>query len=257
MNINIRELEFSYTNEKTLNGVSGDLEKGEFISIIGPNGTGKSTLIKCINGILKAQKGLLSINDVNIEAMTQNDIARVISYVPQSTSSLFNLSVFDMVLLGRRPHATWRSSKVDRLKALKAMKTLDIESLAMKSFNELSGGQKQKVVIARAIAQETKIIVLDEPISNLDIKHQIEVMEILKSLVDNTGVTAISVVHDLNIAIKYSNKIMVMHKGKAVAIGDPKIVLTKEMIASVYGVEVTCSNVEDNLVIIPQKIICS
>jgi len=254
MSIQMKNLEFSYSDEKTLNGLSAHLKKGEFISILGPNGTGKSTLIKCINGLLKPQKGCLSINGCDISGMKHREIAKIMSYVPQSSSSLFNLSVLDMVLLGRCSHASWRSGKKDCLKAIEALEYLNIESLAMRSFNELSGGQQQKVVIARALAQETEIIVLDEPISNLDIRHQIEVMEIIRELVDKKAITAICIVHDLNIASRYSDKVVIMNKGQAVAEGKPADVLTKEVIGEVYGVEVGMTHVDDGLYIYPLKV---
>jgi iron complex transport system ATP-binding protein len=254
MSVKIKDLVFSYKNERTLDGVVGHMKKGEFVSVLGPNGTGKSTLIKCINGLLKPQNGSLHIHSVDINAMTRKEISRQISYVPQSTNNLFDMSVFDMVLLGRRPHIAWRSSKEDRVKALKAMKYLNIDDLALKNFNELSGGQQQKVVIARALVQETEIIILDEPISNLDIRHQIEVMEIVRNLVDTMGITAICIIHDLNIATRYSDKVVVLNKGKAVAVGSPQSVLTEEMIASVYGVEAQLTTVNDELLIIPNKV---
>lgn len=257
MSVKIKDLEFSYFNEKTLKGISANLNKGEFISVIGPNGTGKSTLIKCMNGILKAQQGDLSIDNIDINKLNHREIAKLISYVPQSSSSMFNINVFDMVLLGRRPYMTWHSRKKDKEIALKALQSLNIEKLALKPFNELSGGQKQKVIIARALAQETDIVILDEPISNLDIRHQIEVMEVLKKLVKTKGITAISVIHDLNVAIKYSDKVMILSEGKTMALGKPYEVITEENISKVYGVEVKCARLDDDLIIVPHKIKCS
>lgn len=255
MGVKIEGLDFGYSSEKILDGVYGAINKGEFATIIGPNGTGKSTLVKCINGILKAQNGKVHIGGTDIGHMPLKDVGKMISYVPQSSNSLFNLSVFDMVLLGRRPHSSWRCSKNDREKALKALEFLNIEHLAMRNYNELSGGQQQKVIIARALAQETQIIILDEPISNLDIRHQIEVMEIIKELVNKAGVTVISIVHDLNLAIRYSDKIVVMNHGRIVAIGEPQKVMTEDIISSVYGVRAKLMRIDDDVYVIPQELI--
>lgn len=257
MGIRIRDLIFSYDKNRILNGISMDIERGEFVSIIGPNGTGKSTLVQCINGILKIQQGVLSIYGMNIRHMNYKDIASYVSYVPQVSTSLFHMNVLDMVLLGRRPFMTWKHRKSDKLIALKALEALNIAHLAMRRFDELSGGQKQKVIIARALAQQAEIIILDEPINHLDIRHQIEVMDILKRLVKEENVTVIGVIHDLNIATKYSDKVVILNRGEIVDIGKPNRVLTKENIAKVYGVEIKHVHFENEMLIVPYKITCN
>ena len=143
-----------------------------------------------------------------------------------------------MLLMGRRPHIAWRNTEKDMNKVIESMRILNIEHLALRLFNELSGGMQQKVIIARAIVQETEIILLDEPISNLDIRHQFEVMNIVRSLIDSKGILALMVLHDLNIAARYSDKIIIMDEGRIVYYGPPADVLSKDNIASIYGVEV-------------------
>lgn len=253
MKIHINEMEFSYSNEKILKGITLEILPGECVSIIGPNGAGKSTLVKCIDRLLIPQKGEVRIDNKIIDDMSREQIAKKLGYVPQSSASLFPLKVFDMVLLGRRPHATWKSSKNDQIKVLNALSLLDIEHLAMKNFNEISGGQQQKVIIARAIAQETEVLLLDEPISNLDIRHQLEVMDMLRELINELGISAVMIVHDLNIAARYSDKIIIMNKGEIIASGTPQEVLTKENIASAYGVEVCVSRIENKPYIVPLR----
>lgn len=256
MKISAREIDFGYGKEPILKEACLDIHVGELVSIVGPNGTGKSTLIKCINRLLGIRNGEILLEQQSIKSMSRAKIAEKIAYVPQSSNNIFNLSVFDMVLFGRQPHASFRTSKEDRLKVLKALSILNIESLAMKNFNELSGGQQQKVVIARALAQETQIIVLDEPISNLDLRHQLEVMDILQNLVKGFGITVLMVMHDLNMAINYSDRIAVMNYGQVTAIGKPEEIMTKERIASVYGVEVEVLMVDGKPHIIPLRV-CS
>ncbi len=253
MKIQIKDLEFSYSDDKVLKGINLNILPGECLSILGPNGTGKSTLIKCIDGLLKPQKGDIKIDGQNIKDLRREQIAKKLGYVPQSSASLFPLKVFDMVLLGRSPHITWKSTKTDQNKVLKALKMLNIENLAMKNFNEISGGQQQKVIIARALAQETDILLLDEATSNLDIRHQLEVMDIIRKLVDNLGISAVMIVHDLNIAARYSDKIIILNEGKVAVSGKPEDVLTKDNITSTYGVEVSVSKIDNKPCIIPLK----
>ena len=254
MTVNVRDLEFSYGKDKILNQSTVDADKGELISIVGPNGTGKSTFIKCINGLLKAQKGKIKINQMDIKTLSRPQIAKRVSYVPQNSSTVFNLKVFDMVLLGRRPQGSYKVKREDRIKALKAMNILHIEHLAMRNYNHLSGGQQQKVIIARALAQETGIILLDEPISNLDIRHQLEVMDTLRALVDKADITILMVVHDLNIAARYSDRIVIMDKGRVVDAGKPEEVITRESIAGIYGVDAEITTVNNKPHIIPMNV---
>jgi iron complex transport system ATP-binding protein len=206
-----------------------------------------------MDGLLKPQKGNIIVDDMSIINMKREEISKKIGYVPQSSTSLFMLKVFDMVLLGRRPHTTWRSSDKDKKKVLNALRLLNIEHLAMKNFNELSGGQRQKVIIARAIVQETDVLLLDEATSNLDIRHQLEVMSIIRKLVDDLGISVAMIVHDLNIAARFSDKIIIMNEGKIVACGTPEEVLTEENISSVYGVEICISNIKNKPYVVPLK----
>ena len=254
MMVNVNDLEFSYGKDKILDKTTLDIFKGELISVVGPNGTGKSTFIRCINGLLKAQKGRIRINQADIRNLSRPQIAKRVSYVPQNSSSVFNLKVFDMVSFGRRPYNSFRIKREDRIKVLKALNILHIEHLAMRNYNHLSGGQQQKVIIARALAQETGIILLDEPISNLDIRHQLEVMDTLRALVDKAGVSILMVVHDLNIAAQYSDRIVIMNEGRIVAAGKPEEVITKENIAAIYGVDAEITTVKNKPHIIPMNV---
>jgi len=254
MRIKTENLEFSYSKKRILNEVNMDVYSGELVSVLGPNGAGKSTLIKCIDGLLKTKKGVLKVNGKNIKSIDRISLAKEIGYVPQTSSTVFPLTVFDMVLLGRRPHQKWNSEDLDRKKVIKALKLMNIEHLAMNHFDQLSGGQQQKVVIARTIAQDTDILLLDEATSNLDIRHQLEVMEIMRDLVDAHGKSVIMIVHDLNIASRYSDRVIIMKNGEVLASGKPHEVITEENINLVYDVEAKISEVEGKPYVLPLKV---
>lgn len=235
--ITIKDLSFSYGSNKILEDLEIVVGDSEVLGLIGPNGSGKTTLIKCIDRILKP-KGSIFLDGRNIEAMGRQDIARYIGYVPQSSTSVLSTTVFDTILMGRRPHMGWRVAEEDIDRVVETMELLNIEEFALKDFNELSGGQKQKVLIARALCQEPEVLLLDEPTSNLDLKHQLEVMEIIRDLVRKTGISAVMAIHDLNLASRYADTLVMLKKGRIYATGDPVSLLTSENIKSVYSVEV-------------------
>lgn len=237
MNLIVKDLEFCYTSRTILNKISLELHSREMLGVIGPNGSGKSTLIQCIDGLLKPKTGSILLDGNDLKNISRKEMAKKVGYVPQTTSrSFFPSTVLDTVLMGRRPHLGWRSSNKDVKNVIGVLRLIGIEDLAMRDINELSGGQQQKVLIARAIAQDPSILLLDEPTSNLDIKHQLEVIEIIREKVMERNISAIMAVHDLNLAAKYTDRIVMMKDGKIFAAGMPDKVLTPENIRSVYGV---------------------
>lgn len=209
----------------------------QVVSILGPNGVGKSTLIHCINKILEPTGGKVFLDDVETTEYSLKDMAKRISYVPYSSSDTFPLTVVDTVLLGRHPHAGWKTTDEDLRKVYEVLERLEISDLAMRFFNELSAGQHQKVMLARGLVQEPDVILLDEPTSNLDIRHQLGISRMLRELSRTDGILVIMISHDLNIAARYSDNIILMHEGRIFAAGSPKDVLTEENIRTVYGVE--------------------
>jgi iron complex transport system ATP-binding protein len=242
LKLKVNNVEFSYNSTPVLENISMELDRSEILGVVGPNGAGKSTLIRCINRILKPQHGSILLEGQEIKQMSMMEIAKKLGYVPQTASHTFPATVFDTVLMGRRPHIGWRSSKKDVKNVVEVLKLMEIEDLAMRDFNELSGGQQQKVLIARALAQEASTLLLDEPTSNLDIQHQLEVMEIIKDLVAKKGISVIMAVHDLNLASRYTNRVLIMKAGKIFDAGSPYEVLTPENIRSVYNVEAEVIN---------------
>jgi iron complex transport system ATP-binding protein len=247
MKLKVNGLEFGYTSMPVLADVCLELAQSEMLGVVGPNGAGKSTLIRCINRILNPQSGRILLDENDIKKMDRMELARKMGYIPQTASQTFPTTVFDAILMGRRPHIGWRSSEEDHEKVLDVLELLDIEDLAMRDIKELSGGQQQRVFIARALAQEPEVLLLDEPTSNLDIRHQLEVMEIIKDLVVKEGISAIMAIHDLNLASKYTDRVLIMKEGRIFDAGSPSNVLTTENIRSVYGVEAeVISRVDSN-----------
>ncbi len=235
MRLKINNLEFDYASRPVLKDINMELCAGEITAICGPNGVGKSTFLKCINRLLKP-RGEIWLGKNDIGRMSMRSVARHIGYVPQRINNIFSITVFEMVLMGRCPHIGWNSSEHDREKVISILNLMGLNEYALTDFNQLSGGQQQKVIISRALAQEPDILLLDEPTSNLDLKHQLEVMELLKDLVAERKLSVIMVVHDLNLASRYADKIIMMKEGTIYSAGSSAEVVTKEIILSVYGV---------------------
>lgn len=254
MKLEIKNLSFSYKNKEVLNEISFEVYSGTFLSILGANGAGKTTLMKCINGILKLKKGEILIDGKNFSNQSLKEKSKIMSYVPQITSSFdMNLTVFDTVLLGRVPHKTFKFSERDKQIALKNIKKLDLEHYLFNYVGELSGGEKQRVLIARALTQEAKILILDEPISNLDLKFQLETMKILKNLAKENNLIVITILHDLNFAVSYSNKILFLKNGKINSFGDTKKIITTSNIKEIFSVEIDIVQFKNKNYIIPRE----
>lgn len=239
MILKVGKIHFSYDSEETLNDVSFEVSQGEILSIIGPNGAGKSTLLKCINQLLEPRTGTAFLDNDDLLSMKNKEIARKIGFVPQNSLNKFPLSVFDTVMMGRFPHL--KRFETEKLKDFeivhKAMHACDIEHLAERLTTEISGGEYQKTVIARALAQEPKVLLLDEPTLHLDIGHQLELLELLKLLTHEKVLITVMVSHDLNLAMRYSDKILILKDGKIYMAGTPDETLTVKSIRDVYGIE--------------------
>jgi len=239
MTIEIRNLCFGYPRGgQVLYDINLKFDHPGLVCIIGPNGVGKSTLVKCINGIVRPTSGDVLIDGTSTRTMRLKDISRHIGYVPASTADCFSMPVVDAIMVGRYNHYHIRSSRKDLETVHKAMRVLGIEDLAMRSFNQLSAGQHQKVAIARGLVTETEVLILDEPTSNLDVRHQVYVTELLRAIAEEQDKLIIMICHDLNIAAKYAHHVVVLEPpGRVYAEGTPKEIFTAEMLRSVYGVD--------------------
>ncbi len=237
MHVKIDDVEFSYSSTPVLNDITLDINGPGFVSILGPNGVGKSTLIHCMNKILEPTSGSVFIDGEDVKGISIKELAKEIGYVPYSANDSFPLTVVDTVMMGRHPHAKWNTLDRDLDIVYDTLKMLGISHLAMRQFNELSAGQHQKVMLARGLVQEPKILLLDEPTSNLDVRHQLEVTKMLKRLSVEKGILIIMISHDINIAAKYADQIILMFQGNVYDVGTPNEVITKENLMTVYGVK--------------------
>lgn len=244
--VEIHGLRFSYNGAEVLRGIDLEIEGDEFVAILGPNGAGKSTLLRCISGILNC--GGVKVFGRPIGDYTRDELARVMAYVPQRTEPGF-MTVFDTVLLGRRPYMGLRPSREDIEAVRRALRRMGIESLALKNTNRLSGGELQKVCIARALAQEPRILMMDEPTNNLDIRSQLEVMKLARDF-SREGRTAIVVMHDVNLALRFAKRFIFMKNGEIVADGGRKI-LKPSLFREVYGVDVVIEEVGGIPLVVP------
>ncbi len=243
MRIKINDIDFAYGSVPVLHNITADLTGPKFVSILGPNGVGKSTLIHCINKILSPTTGTIMLDDRNVSDISIKEMAKLVGYVPYSANDTFPLSVVDTVLMGRHPYSKWGTLDQDLDIVHDTLKMLGISHLAMRSFNELSAGQHQKVMLARGLVQEPEILLLDEPTSNLDVRHQLDVTKMLKRLTEEKDILVIMISHDINIAAKYSDEIIMLHGGSIYAVGTPEEVINEENLKVVYQVE--CKVIED------------
>ena len=235
MNLSTENIRLSYGAQEILKGVSINGNTGEFIGIIGPNGSGKSTLLKCIYRILKPHAGQVFLDGEELSGISIRNSAKKMAVVAQHNYYNFDFSVMEVVLMGRAPHKKTmeRDNAKDFQIAQKALETVEMEGFANRIFSTLSGGEQQRVILARALAQQTPCLILDEPTNHLDITHQIQLMKIVKNL----EVTVISAVHDLNIAAMFCDRLYVLQDGEIVGQGTPQEVLTAEFIKKIYRVE--------------------
>ena len=243
-----------------LKDISFSIKSNQVISILGVNGAGKSTLIKCLNGILKPKAGKVKIitksensvefNLVDIYSLDLVGLSKVMSYVPQSVRTSFSMDVFDVVLLGRKPHIKWRISDEDRNKVSETLRYLNLEDFAFRKFDQISGGERQRVVIAKAIAQDPNLFLFDEPTSDLDLKNQIQIMKCIREIIKDSESpkSALIAIHDINTAARYSDKIILLENGSVKAFGSPKEVLTEQNIADVFGVKSSVVLTEENYI---------
>lgn len=239
--LEIKNLSFNYPgstlSKRVLNDISFNVKKGEFVSILGPNGSGKTTLLKILAKLLTPTQGILSLNGIDYTEFKSKDFFKIIGYVPQKFYSIFPYTVFEIVLMGRTPYfgAYGFESDQDIYKVNTVLKLLELEELAHKSINEISGGELQKVIIARALAQNAEILLLDEPSTHLDLKHQLAIFNHLKKI-NTAGKTIISVSHDINLSALYSDRIIFLKEGSILEDGSISEVFTEEIIRKTFDV---------------------
>ena len=242
--LKINNLCGGYYRETIIKGISLEIKKGDFIGIIGPNGCGKTTLLRLMSRVLVSQKGDITLEGKNIAYMALKEFCKRVAFVPQDTLINFSFSVWEIVLMGRIPHLKRLQfeTKKDFLIAQDALLLTDTLYLKEKRIDELSAGERQRVIIARALTQEPTLLFLDEPTSHLDIGHQIQILDLLKRLNHQNNLTIVMVLHDLNLASEYCNRILLLNEGEIFKEGSPQEVLTYQNIEAVYKTVVVVNN---------------
>jgi len=235
--INVKNLSHSFGENLVLENISFQVPQRDFFIIIGPNGSGKTTLMKIISGILKPQNGRLEILNRSIDLYHRKSLAQTIAFVPQMLSADFPFTVFEMVLMGRSPYLGMLGLEQENdLKiANQAIAFTGLENLAHRKLDQLSGGEQQRVFIARAICQKPDIILLDEPTASLDLAYQVRIMDLMEQLKKEKGITVVMVSHDVNLAAMYADHLILLHKGQVVCQGLPDEVITYQTLEAAYG----------------------
>lgn len=235
--IELRDIHFSYTADApVLSGVSFTLDDKQCGAILGNNGAGKSTLLKCIDRILRPKQGSVLVDGQDVFSLSGGELARKIAYVAQNARSS-DLTVFDTVLLGRRPYIRWDVSDRDRELVMSLLERLELQKLMLRRLSQLSGGEAQKVLLARALAQEPRVLLLDEPTSNLDPRNQHEVMQLVRDIAREQKISVITVLHDLNLAVRYCDRFLLLKDASVYTSGGAEC-MTPENIEAVYHMHV-------------------
>lgn len=249
MILSVSDVDFKYESSSVLSGVDFRLEGGELLAILGPNGVGKTTLLKCINAIHRPNAGAVLVEDRNVLKMRPHEVALCVGYVAQKSETA-QLTVFDAVLMGRKPHIRWKASERDLKIVDAAIHRLGMQKLLMRYLDQLSGGELQKVAIARAMVQEPRLLLLDEPTSSLDLKSQIDILSMLRHVVSDHKIGAVMTMHDLNLALRYADNVLFLKDGSIHFIGSTDTV-TPEVIEHVYGLPVSMHVVQGHPMVVP------
>lgn len=237
MVLRIENLSFAYSGKSVLHDIEIDgFKPGQMTALIGPNATGKSTFFKCVAGMLKTTDAVVMVGGENLSDTGRQDWNRKVCYMPQSFSSNAALTVFEVVLLARKQLMGWRVSDDDVANVAATLERLNIEHLAETFVGELSGGQQQMVSIAQAIAREPDLFLLDEPTSALDLRHQLEIMQVIREVTVERNIVSIVALHDLNLAARFADHVVLMREGSVVLSGAPKSILSSPELAQTYGV---------------------
>ena len=238
MNLEIRGLSYSYSSKiPVLRDIFVSARKGEITALVGQNGSGKSTLLKCINGIHTPRAGQIFFEGRDLLGCSMNERARIVSYVPQAIPGSLNMSVFDVVLMGRRPYIRWSVGRKDRAVVYETLEMLGLDGLTFRSYSELSGGQKQKVLIARALAQKPRLLIMDEPTSSLDLRHQLEILGQIRGFARSEQLCILLTAHDLNLVMNFADRMVMLKDGRISHRGRVDEILTTEAVRDVFEVE--------------------
>jgi len=243
--LEVEQLSFGYRKgRKILDAISLKVQAGEVLGLLGPNGTGKTTLIKCIARLLCPDAGCVRADGEQLADLPPTEVAKRIAYVPQYTSAAFGMTALQTVLMGRLPYAGYRYRAEDERIAFQVIRRMELTDFAMRNIQEMSGGERQRVFIARALAQETGIIILDEPTASLDLYHQLFILRLITEIAKHENIAVLMTIHDLNLASLFCDTLLMLKDAHVFAYGGAQEVLTEENVAAMYGVK-TRITVED------------
>ena len=251
MILEVTGLIFSYNSHTVLNGIEFSVAPGELLAVLGPNGVGKTTLLKCINAIHRPKGGAVYVDDKDVLTLSPMEVARSVGYVAQRNEPS-RVTAFDAVLMGRRPHVRWGVSRHDLEKVEAALRQLGLKDLSMRYVDQMSGGELQKVAIARALVQEPRLLLLDEPTSSLDLKNQVEILGLIRRVVTEHKLAAVMTMHDLNTAFRYADKCLFLKDRKIFFAGSP-VEVDAGIIEAVYGLPVDVYRQGGRLLVVPKS----
>jgi iron complex transport system ATP-binding protein len=237
--LSLQEVRYTPDRKLILKGISLDVSAGQLVGVLGPNGAGKSTLLRIVAAVLPASGGVVFLDGRALGEWSARERAQRLAYIPQRTGIPFPFRACELVLMGRTPHlGRWQKESAEDLRIVdEAMTLTDIKHLAQRDVTTLSGGEMQRVALARALAQQPTFLLLDEPTASLDLRHQLEILDVLVGLAGR-GITVLTALHDLNLAAAYCSAVVLLSEGEVYAVGPPKAVLTQEILHAVFGVEV-------------------
>lgn len=244
--IEVRDIVKKYGDKAVVDKVSLNIEKGKITSFIGPNGAGKSTLLSMISRIMKKDEGQVIIDGKELEKWDTKELAKKIAILKQSNNINVRLTIKEIVSFGRYPHCEGRLTKEDMKYVDEAIEYMQLKDIENKYLDELSGGQRQRAYIAMVIAQNTEYVLLDEPLNNLDMKHSVQMMKVLRGLTDDLGKTVVIVMHDINFASVYSDKIVILKDGKVMKDDVTEAIISKEVLEDVYEIDFDIKNINGN-----------
>jgi len=247
--LSVEKVDFAYPSRQVLEEVSFNVQRGEFVALLGTNGAGKTSLLKCVNRILKPQSGVIWIEDQSVMDLKRRLLAQKIGYVEQQRQGS-RTTVFDAVLMGRKPYIEWDATRKDLEIVCRVLETMNLTDYSLRNLDELSGGELQKVFIARALAQQPDVLLMDEPTSSLDLRNQIEVLKMTRQICHSEEIAVVAAMHDINQALRFADRFILLKDGRVFAAGDKEI-MTSETLYDIYEIAVAVEEFNGDKVVIP------
>lgn len=249
MILSVDKMGFAYPGRPVLQDISFTVQSGEFVALLGTNGAGKTSLLKCINRILTPQSGGIWLEDQSVMAMRRRDLAQKMAYVDQQRLGNHS-TVFDAVLMGRKPYIQWEATREDFEVVCRVLDTMNLTEYSLRNLDELSGGELQKVFIARALAQQPEVLLMDEPTTSLDLRNQIDVLKMARKICHNEEIAVVAAMHDINQALRFADRFIFLKCGQIFEAGGKEIV-TPEILYAIYEIDVVVEEINGNKVVIP------